>query len=247
MVVLDRVAGPDRCARVPAREWSRPARAAPPPAARSRCRSDRPSRRRGLPAPGKSGGRRARRSARSCPRSTGNSAARGSAICPEYIGERCTLARMIAWVAAVVRVMPHSICGCARSRRSGTRTAPAARRRAASPAPPSRWCAPSSRGGVPVFSRPSAKPSRSSVSDRPIAGASPTRPAGICCSPIWMRPRRNVPVVSTTAPAADDSGHPPRRDAGTRRHRSIEQIVGLALDHRRGSRSRGIAACIAAA
>ena len=40
---------------------------------------------------------------------------------------------------------------------------------------------PSSRGGVPVLSRPSAKPSRSSVSDRPSAGASPTRPAGVCC------------------------------------------------------------------
>ena len=30
--------------------------------------------------------------------------------------------------------------------------------------------------------------------------ASPTRPAGICFSPIWMSPRRNVPVVRTTAP-----------------------------------------------
>ena len=61
---------------------------------------------------------------------------------------------------------------------------------------------PSSRGGVPVFSRPSAKPQRSRVAERPIAGASPTRPAGVCFSPIWMRPRRNVPVVRTTAPVA---------------------------------------------
>ncbi len=37
---------------------------------------------------------------------------------------------------------------------------------------------PSSRGGVPVFKRPSAKPSRSSVLESPMAGASPTRPAG---------------------------------------------------------------------
>ena len=42
---------------------------------------------------------------------------------------------------------------------------------------------PSSRGGVPVLSRPSANPSRSSVRDSPTAGASPTRPAGVCCSP----------------------------------------------------------------
>ena len=38
---------------------------------------------------------------------------------------------------------------------------------------------PSSRGGVPVFSRPSRKPSRSSVRASPTDGASPTRPAGI--------------------------------------------------------------------
>ena len=38
---------------------------------------------------------------------------------------------------------------------------------------------PSSRGGVPVLSRPRAKPSRSRVADSPRAGASPTRPAGV--------------------------------------------------------------------
>ena len=38
---------------------------------------------------------------------------------------------------------------------------------------------PSSRGGVPVLSRPSANPSASSVRESPIAGASPTRPAGV--------------------------------------------------------------------
>ena len=63
---------------------------------------------------------------------------------------------------------------------------------------------PSSRGGVPVLSRPSAKPSRSRVADKPSAGASPTRPAGVVSSPIWIRPRRKVPVVSTTAPQAQD-------------------------------------------
>ncbi len=34
----------------------------------------------------------------------------------------------------------------------------------------------------------------------PLAGASPWRPAGVRVSPRWMRPLRNVPVVSTTAP-----------------------------------------------
>ena len=89
---------------------------------------------------------------------------------------------------------------------------------------------PSSRGGVPVLSRPSAKPSRSSVRDRPSAGASPTRPAGVWRSPMWMRPRRKVPVVSTTAPARElaavrelEAG-----DAAV----ANQQIVGLGLDHR---------------
>ena len=150
-----------------AREWSRPARAGRPPAARSRCRSDRPWCRRAPPARGRSGARRARRSGRSCPRSTGNSAARGSAIWPEYIGERCTLARMTAWVAAVVRVMPHSICGLAMPLGQGRERLRRLVARLHLAAPPSRWCVPSSRGGVPVFSRPSAKPSRSSVRDRP--------------------------------------------------------------------------------
>ena len=61
---------------------------------------------------------------------------------------------------------------------------------------------PSSRGGVPVFKRPSANPARSSVRDRPSAGASPARPAGICRSPIWISPRKKVPVVSTIDAAA---------------------------------------------
>ncbi len=88
---------------------------------------------------------------------------------------------------------------------------------------------PSSRGGVPVFSRPSAKPQRSRVEERPIAGASPTRPAGICFSPIWMRPRRNVPVVRTTAPVARI--RPSARRTAETRPSDEDQIVRLALDH----------------
>ena len=90
---------------------------------------------------------------------------------------------------------------------------------------------PSSRGGVPVLRRPSANPSRSSVRDRPSAGASPTRPAGVWRSPIWMRPRRNVPVVSTTrrcrelAPVRQPDA---RRPAAPGDH----EVIGLALDHR---------------
>mgnify|MGYP003693733235 CR=1 FL=1 len=88
---------------------------------------------------------------------------------------------------------------------------------------------PSSRGGVPVFSRPSAKPARSKEAESPIAGASPTRPAGQFFSPRWIRPRRKVPVVMTTAPAESfaaiaqaDTGDAAVRD---------DQLVRLAFDH----------------
>ena len=56
----------------------------------------------------------------------------------------------------------------------------------------------SSLGGVPVLSLPSSNPHESSVSASPTAGSSPRRPAGMSRSPIWMTPRRNVPVVNTT-------------------------------------------------
>ncbi len=78
MVVFDRVAGPHHAGLFQPRNAATTTPSGPPPAARSRCRSDRPWCRRGPRARGKSGARRARRSARSCPRSTGNSAGRGS-------------------------------------------------------------------------------------------------------------------------------------------------------------------------
>ena len=102
---------------------------------------------------------------------------------------------------------------------------------------------PSSRGGVPVFRRPSAKPSWSSVRDRPMAGASPTRPAGICFSPIWMRPRRNVPVVSTTAPA--EISRPSASVTPQTRPSAMTQIVGFGLDDVQvgGRADRGLHGC----
>ena len=62
-----------------------------------------------------------------------------------------------------------------------------------------------------------------------MAGASPTRPAGICFSPIWMSPRRNVPVVRTTAPqlslAAIGEFDPADAAVGD------DEIVGFGFDH----------------
>lgn len=58
-----------------------------------------------------------------------------------------------------------------------------------------------SRGGVPVFSLPTANPSLSSVCASPMDGWSPRRPAGCFSSPTWIMPLRNVPVVRMTLPA----------------------------------------------
>ena len=55
---------------------------------------------------------------------------------------------------------------------------------------------------MPVLSRPKAKPARAKVAASPTDGASPTRPAATVSSPIWMTPRRKVPVVMTTAAAS---------------------------------------------
>ena len=136
---------------------------------------------------------------------------------------------MISCVAAVVRVMPHEICGVSiRSvsveNGSGGSSPGCICRLAQS------MVRPSSRGGVPVFSRPSANPSRSSVVDRPMAGRFADAAGRRLVSPMWISPRRNVPVVSTTAPASRTRGHRPSLTPvdpaiGDR------QIVGLAFDH----------------
>ena len=62
-----------------------------------------------------------------------------------------------------------------------------------------------------------------------MAGPSPTRPAAICRAPIWMSPRRKVPVVRTTALAwnvrPSSEPHAP--------HSVFDQkVVDLALDDR---------------
>ena len=98
---------------------------------------------------------------------------------------------------------------------------------------------PSSRGGVPVLSRPSAKPAAPAC--RTARAPAPRRPGrpGSAVSPIWMRPRRNVPVVSTTAPAA--SARPSARRTPATAPVGDDEIVGLAFDHRQVRRSARIA------
>ena len=55
------------------------------------------------------------------------------------------------------------------------------------------------RGGVPVFRRPRRIPAAMRLAESPSALGSPIRPPGICAAPTWISPRRNVPVVRTTA------------------------------------------------
>ena len=69
----------------------------------------------------------------------------------------------------------------------------------------------SSRGGVPVLSRPISKPQPRSDSASACVGGSPARPAGRCSSPTCTSPFRNVPVVTTrvvqvtTSPSSNSS------------------------------------------
>ena len=113
---------------------------------------------------------------------------------------------MMAWVASVVAVMPHSICGLAiRSVRNENGTGGSSPGCISSAAQSIER--PSSRAGVPVLSRPSAQAERQSRSRQAVGrgladagrpGSSPRRDGS--------GPRRKVPVVSTTAPAADRVG-----------------------------------------
>ena len=161
--------------------------------------------------------------------------ARGYAIWPEYMGERWRLARMTRWVASVVRVMPQWICGLSmRSVRERERLRWLIAR-AASRGWPSRWCVPSSRGGVPVFSRPSSKPSPLERARQPDRWRF-ADPAG-----------RDLPLADMDQAAQEGAGgqhHRAGARAGGRRsgsrdgagdagliRRSTTRVVGLALDH----------------
>ena len=106
---------------------------------------------------------------------------------------------MMAWVASVVWVMWQATCGVVMTpsgrRKAGRIVALLHLERIAVD------CA-----AVEARRRASLEPAHAKAeaierSERPSAGASLMRPAGIFFSPIWMRPLKKVPVVSTTAPA----------------------------------------------
>ena len=159
-------------------------------------------RRRGPRARGRSGGCRARRSARPCPRSTGSSAGPTPLITPVNIGERSRPARMMSWVRALVCVIQHGSCarmhvaraqerehrrgivaGLHLEHREVDRAAVEARRRA----------------GL----EPADRQLRARAAARPGAWPADRRraPPRSSASPTWISPDRNVPVVRTTASA----------------------------------------------
>ena len=106
---------------------------------------------------------------------------------------------MIAWPSGVVRVMKQSICGVVirgvKYENGSGSESPDCRSR-----PVQSIVRPSSRAGVPVFKRPRRKPAASRLSLSRLLGRSPKRPAGTRSSPMWIMPRKNVPVVRITAP-----------------------------------------------
>jgi hypothetical protein len=143
-----------------------------------------------------------RGTSRSCPRSTGSTAApgrrsrrrraRSAAGSPHDVG-----------AALAVQVIQQGRCSRKRLARRGGEAV--LRRLAVLPLQAGEvHDRPSTRGGVPVLKRATSRPSASSCSARWTEGASPARPAATPPrGPTWMRPRRKVPAVSTTASAAE--------------------------------------------
>ena len=113
--------------------------------------------------------------------------------------------------AASVAVMWQAICGVViRSVRNENGSGGSSPGCSSSPA--QSMVRPSSRGGVPVLSRPEREAAAARASrDRPSDGASPTRPAGIFSSPMWIRPPQE------RAGGQDDRARP--RAAARRRAR----------------------------
>src|SRR5579872_4997671 len=107
------------------------------------------------------------------------------------------------------------------------------------------------RGGVPVLSRPSGKPSVARLAESPIAGASPKRPSALTSSPRNVLPPRNVPVASTTARASSvppSASRTPRisSPSATSPSTIAGTIVRFACPERRSRAARayaGLSAC----
>jgi len=118
-------------------------------------------------------------------------------ICPPYMAERSRFSRIMSWVFSFVWVIPHEIW-----RVKGALFIKENSVGSSSPGCESSTSQlivfPFNRGGVPVFRRPRERSKLSMRSASFTEGSSPIRPPGRDTSPIWMTPRRKVPVVRTT-------------------------------------------------
>ena len=149
---------------------------------------------------------------------------------------------MMAWVASVVVVTPHSICGLAirpvRNENGTGGSSPGCISR-----PAQSIERPSRRAGVPVLSRPSRRSSARSRSESPLAGG------------LAMPARGGLLLAAMDDPAQEraggqDDGAGPNRaaiaghDPG---HRAVlhDQVLDRRLDHLEVGVAR-IAACMAA-
>jgi len=123
---------------------------------------------------------------------------------------------MRSWTAGVVRVIQQG--SCSRSMRSVRKENGCG---SASPG----WISSraksipraASRHGVPVLNRSTRNPAAASARLTPEVVPSPARPPAVRASPVCITAWRNVPVVSTTAPARYSAS--PRTATPTTRNR----------------------------
>ena len=106
---------------------------------------------------------------------------------------------MMSWVSAVVWVMKQDTCGVVIAEVSMEKGTGSASPFCSSSTPQS-MVRPSSRAGVPVLSRARAQPGGGELRGETMLTASRRSGLRECVfSPIWIRPLRKVPVVSTAA------------------------------------------------
>ena len=158
-----------------------------------------------------------RRSAPPCPRSTGSSAARRRRSGRRTSPSAQMLSRMISWVRALVAVTPQAICratGAAGQEREQHRLVVAGLR--CRPASQSMRAAvePRRRAGLQPAER-QAEVARCARASRTAAAVAERGRPGAGSSPMWITPRRKVPVVRTTAPRAEPRRRPPATTPAT--------------------------------
>ena len=144
-------------------------------------------------------------------------------------------ARITSCAASVVRVMPQRTCWPGQRAVIHENGSGGSIARPASRARPSRWSDHRAAAACPSSGAPAASPGGASGAGRPGDGRLADPTGGHLRSPMWIRPFRKVPVVSTTDLARmRQSVEPrPRQSPDSARRRSSR----TSLDRRTGSAS----------